>query len=390
MKLGASVILLCLACTNATMAPVPPPPPPPPGTPGLQSVGGVTFAAPVFVTSPRADSARVFVVEQAGRIRVLRNDTLLAAAFLDIRGTIRAGGEEGLLSLAFHPQYATNGRFYIYFTDASGDLRIVRYRVSSNPNVADPATADTILTVPHPTNGNHNGGQLQFGPDGRLYAGTGDGGGGGDVPNNAQNRHILLGKLLRLDVDTVSGYRIPADNPFAIDTTAEPEIWALGLRNPWRFSFDRQTGDLYIGDVGQGAWEEVDVSPASGGGKGVNFGWRIMEGMHCYPSGTGCNQTGLVLPIVEYAHTGGPCSITGGYVYRGTRVTALAGHYLYADYCAGFVRSFRFVGGTAQDLSTWTVRLSPGPNISSFGEDARGDVYVMTLDGGVYRIIETP
>jgi len=388
MRIAASLITICIACTTK---PITSPPPPPPGTPALRPLG--TFVSPVFVTSPPADSLRLLVVEQAGRIRILRNDTLLGSVFLDIRGRINAGGEEGLLSLAFHPQYGTNGRFYVYFTSASGDIRIVRYNVSTDPNVANEASADTVLAVPHPVNGNHNGGQLQFGPDGKLYVATGDGGGGGDVPNNAQNKHVLLGKLLRLDVDGASGYAIPPDNPFATDTAYEPEIWALGLRNPWRFSFDRLSGNLYIADVGQGAWEEVNVSAASGppdAGRGVNYGWRIMEGMHCFNPSTGCNQTGLVQPLVEYANGGGSCAITGGYVYRGVRVSALFGHYLYADFCAGFVRSFRYQGGAAIDATDWTVQLSPGANISSFGQDARGDVYIMSLNGGVYRIIEAP
>ncbi|MEX2156198.1 MAG: PQQ-dependent sugar dehydrogenase [Gemmatimonadales bacterium] len=389
MKFAMSAITLCLACGNAIISPAPPPPP---GTPALQLID--SFVSPVFATSPPADSQRLFVVEQAGRIRVLRNDTLLGSVFLDLRGRINAGGEEGLLSLAFHPQYGTNGRFYVYFTSSSGDLRIVRYNVSTtNPDSANEASADTVIAVGHPGESNHNGGQLQFGPDNKLYIGTGDGGGGGDVPNNAQNKHALLGKLLRVDVDVASGYAIPGDNPFATDTAYEPEIWSLGLRNPWRFSFDRLTGNLYVADVGQGAWEEVNVSSAGGppdAGKGVNYGWRIMEGRHCFNPSTGCNQTGLQLPLVEYANGGGSCAVTGGYVYRGVRVSALFGHYLYADFCAGFVRGFRYQGGAAIDASDWTIHLSPGGNISSFGEDARGEMYVMTLGGGLFRIVEAP
>jgi glucose/arabinose dehydrogenase len=389
MRLAASAIFLCISCSNVIYSPAPPPPP---GTPSLHPLG--TFSSPVFVTSPPGDTLRLFVVEQAGRIRVLRRDTLLGSVFLDVRGRINAGGEEGLLSLAFHPQYATNGRFYVYFTNDDGDIRIVRYTVSSgSPNIGDESSADTVIKIPHPVNGNHNGGQLQFGPDGKLYAAIGDGGGGGDVPGNAQNRHTLLGKLLRLDVDGSSGYAIPPDNPFATDTTAEPEIWAIGLRNPWRFSFDRQTGDLYIADVGQGAWEEVSVSPSTGpgtAGKGANYGWRTMEGTHCYPPGAECTPIG-VLPVVEYAtHANGGCAITGGYVYRGTRVAALAGRYLYADFCAGFVRSFRYAGGAASNPQDWTMQLNVGGQVSSFGEDADGDLYIMSLGGGVYRIVPAP
>ena len=397
----AWVLLVLLACKHTPVTvPVPPPPPPPPPppsppppppppTPALQPLG--TFSSPVFITSPTGDTARLFVVEQAGRIRVLRHDTLLATAFLDIRGTINAGGEEGLLSLAFHPDYATNGRFFVFLTNDAGDLRIVRFNVGTDPNVADSLSADTVIKIAHPTYANHNGGLLLFGPDGMLYAGTGDGGSGGDPAGNGQNKHALLGKLLRLNVDGASGYTIPATNPFASDTSGAPEIWAYGLRNPWRYSFDRTTGDLYIADVGQGAWEEVNVALATTdqGGRGANYGWNTMEGNHCYPIGTQCTAVGIA-PKLEYSHASGACSITGGFVYRGSRVAALAGKYLYADYCAGFVRSFEFVGGGATNPQVWTTQLSPGGAISSFGQDAEGDVYVISLSGGVYRIVTAP
>ena len=376
------VFVVLLACSNTTE-------PPPASTPGLQLISGA-LSSPVFVTSPPGDTLRLFVVEQGGRVRVFRRDSLLATPFLDLRGKISSGGERGLLSLAFHPQYATNGRFYVYFTDVNGDIRIVRYVVSPDPNVANAVSTDTVLAVVHQPYSNHNGGSLVFGPDGKLYAGLGDGGSGGDPQGNGQNRHALLGKVLRLDVDGASGYTIPADNPFATDTSGAPEVWAYGLRNPWRFSFDRQTGDLYIADVGQNAWEEVDVAPTSGGrGKSANYGWNVMEGMHCYPSGT-CNQTGLVQPLVEYGHTGGACSITGGYVYRGTRVSALAGLYLYADYCNGMVWSFRLVGGAATGARDWSPQLSPGGGVSSFGQDERGELYIMTLGGSLFRIVSVP
>jgi len=381
-----TVLLALLSCNNL---PEQPPPPPPPGTPTLQLVTN-QLSSPVYATAPLGDTLRLFVVQQSGLVRVLRRDSLLPTPFLDVRGKIDAGGERGLLSLAFHPQYAANGRFYVYFTDSTGDIRIVRYLVSAaDSNVADSLSADTILKVPHPVNANHNGGQLQFGPDGMLYAGLGDGGGGGDPDGNGQDRHALLGKILRLNVDGATGYTIPATNPFATDTSAAPEIWALGVRNPWRFSFDRQTDDLYIGDVGQGAWEEVDVQPAASAG-GLNYGWVVMEGRHCYPPGTtGCNQSGLTLPVLEYDHPTG-CSITGGYVYRGTRVPLLAGQYLYADYCTHFVRSFVYSGGQATSLRNWTPQLDPGGNISSFAQDQRGELYIMTLGGSLYRIVPTP
>src|SRR2546428_5492154 len=340
----ALLLLPLLTACNSFLT-VPPPPPPPPGTPTLQALG-TSFLSPLYVAAPPADSQRVFVVEQDGRIRILRNDTLLAGSFLNLTGNISSGGERGLLSLAFHPQYAANGRFYVYFTNPSGDIRIVRYNVSSNPDSADEATADTVLKVAHPLFNNHNGGQLQFGPDGKLYAGTGDGGGGGDTAGNAQDTHKLLGKLLRLNVDGASGYTIPTDNPFASDTTlGSPEIWSYGLRNPWRFSFDRVTGDLYIGDVGQDSWEEVDVSSTAVlAGRGANFGWNTREGKHCYTNPS-CSTTGLVDPVVEYPHALGACAITGGYVYHGSRLPRRAGYYLYADCCNGLVLSFPHNGG---------------------------------------------
>jgi hypothetical protein len=316
-------------------------------------------------------------------VRVVHHDTIQARRFLDLRGRIAFGGEQGLLSLAFDPQYATNGRFFIYFTDSNGDLRIVRYNVSPDPDSADEATADTILKVPHPGQTNHNGGQLQFGPDSMLWAGTGDGGGGGDPDGNGQNKHALLGKLLRLDVSGASGYAMPADNPAATDTSFAPEVWSYGLRNPWRFTFDRQTGDLFIGDVGQNRYEEVDVSTtAQQRGRGVNFGWNIMEGLHCYPNDP-CTTTGQ-LPVVEYAHFGGTCSVTGGYVYRGSALPALAGHYFYADFCTGSLRSIRYPNTNPGD---WSATLSPGGNISSFGQDAKGELYILQLSGPVYRIV---
>lgn len=345
-----------------------------------------TFVHPVYLTHPPADSARLFVVEQDGRIMIVRRDTTLARPFLDIRGAINNGGEEGLLSLAFHPDYASNGRFYVYFTSDAGDLRIVRYLVSSDPDSAVAASADTVLKIAHPGQSNHNGGQLQFGPDGMLWIGTGDGGGGGDPDDNGQDKHALLGKLLRLNVDGASGYTIPADNPGATDTSFAPEVWSYGLRNPWRFSFDRQTGDLYIADVGQGSWEEVNVATtATQRGKGVNYGWNIMEGSHCYPFDP-CSSVGT-LPTVEYAHTGGACSISGGYVYRGSAVSILAGQYLYADYCTGNIASFKYPSTARVE---WSPQLRPGTGVSSFGQDIRGELYILQLNGPVWRIIATP
>ena len=359
-------------------------PKPTPGEPSLLLLG--TFANPVYITTPSGDSARLFVVEQGGTIRVLHHDTTRARPFLNITSSVLSGGERGLLSMAFHPQYATNGRFYVYYTNRNGDIRIVRFNVSSDPDSADPATADTVLKIPHPVNNNHNGGQLQFGPDGMLWAGTGDGGGGGDPDGNGQDKHALLGKLLRVDVNGASGYAIPADNPGATDTSFAPQVWAYGLRNPWRFSFDRQTGDLYIGDVGQNLWEEIDVAPTTTQrGRGANYGWNIMEGNHCY-NASSCNTSGLTLPVTEYIHSpaSGTCSVTGGYVYRGSALPVLAGSYFYGDYCNGSILSIRYPGSTPAD---WTPLLSTGSGLSSFGEDGRGELYLVSLTGPVYRIV---
>ncbi len=324
---------------------------------------------PVFLTSPLGDMVRLFVVEKGGRIKVVDKATkALIGTFLDISSLVSTGSEQGLLGLAFDPQYATNGRFYVSYTDKTGigNSVIARY-------------LDT----------NHNGGMIAFGLDGMLYIGFGDGGGGGDPNGHAQNPTELLGKLLRIDVSQGTApqpaYTIPSDKPFAAAALGK-EIWSLGLRNPWRYSFDRQTGDLYIADVGQGNWEEINVSTMAGGaGKGTNYGWNVMEGNHCFSPSAGCNMTGLTLPRLEYDHGNG-CSITGGYAYRGVAIPGLEGTYFYGDFCAGFVRSLRLVNGTATQFFDWAA-LRPGGNITSFGEDAAGELYVMTSAGGLYRIV---
>ena len=343
---------------------------------------------PVFLTSPPGDLTRAFVVEQGGTIRIIRNDALVATPFLDISGRVASGGEQGLLGLAFHPQYAANGRFVVYYTNTSGDIRIASYKVTANPEIADPASEQILLAVPHPSFSNHNGGMVAFGPDGRLYAGIGDGGSGGDPNGNGQNRNTLLGKLVRLDVNAAGQASIPADNPFAGQAGIRPEIWSYGLRNPWRFSFDRTTGDLYIADVGQNSREEIDVSTAAVHGRGLNYGWKIMEGTACFSPASGCNRTGLVLPILDYGHGEG-CSVTGGYVYRGSAVPGLRGHYFYADYCSGWVRSFLLSGGNATQPLDWAT-LRPGGQITSFGEDASGELYVISAAGKVFRVEPAP
>jgi len=329
------------------------------------------LTAPVFLTQP-LDDGRIFVVEQPGRIRVIRNGVLQATPFLDITSRVLYSGERGLLSVAFHPQYATNHFFYVYFTtQTNGDIRIERFSATTNPEVADPASSKLILTTAHSSQPNHNGGLLTFGPDGMLYAGLGDGGGGGDPDGNGQNVNALLGSLLRLDVDHGDPYAIPSDNPFVGQANHRGEIWAKGLRNPWRYAFDPPTGNLYIADVGQGLHEEVDVVAANKAG--VNYGWNIMEGASCYNAAT-CSQTGLQLPVIDYGHNPA-CSITGGYVYRGTAIDGLQGHYLYSDYCAGFLKSFRFDNGTATDQHDWGLTAS---QVTSFGRDFAGELYLMS------------
>jgi glucose/arabinose dehydrogenase len=346
-----------------------------------QVVAGLT--GPVYLTSPAGDP-RQFVVEQPGRIRIIANGQLVATPFLDITAKVLYGGERGLLSVAFHPQYSTNGLFFVYYTrNPDGDILIERYRVSTNTNVADATSAKQILVVPHRAAGNHNGGLALFGADGMLYIGTGDGGGGGDVPNNAQNLTLLLGKLLRIDVNTGDPYSIPASNPYVGRTDARGEIWASGLRNPWRFAFDRTTDNLYIADVGQGEWEEVNVVPAAT--KPVNYGWRIMEGTHCYNPSTNCPTAGLTQPVHEYNHAGGKCSITGGFVYRGAALTGVQGTYFFADYCEGVVRSFRFANNQATNIQDYN--LDDVDSVLSFGEDASGELYLLSSNGRVYRFV---
>lgn len=355
-------------------------------TPGSDSVAlrlvtsGLDF--PLYLTAPAGDP-RLFVVEKTGRIRIVRNGALAPAPFLDISARVSSGGEQGLLGLAFDPHYATSGRFYVDYTDRNGDTHISRFRVSADPDAADPASEELLLTVDQPYS-NHNGGDVTFGPDGYLYIGMGDGGSGGDPQGHGQNPNDLLGSLLRLDVSGPTGYTVPRDNPY-VAGGGRPEVFSIGLRNPWRFSFDRAGGDLYIADVGQDSREEVDVSTASsGGGRGLNYGWNRMEGTACYGS-TSCNRTGLTLPVMDYTHAAG-CSITGGYVYRGAALPNLAGTYFYGDYCNGWIRSFRYSGGQAGTPREWPA-LKPGGQITSFGEDAAGELYVMQQDGKLFQFV---
>ncbi len=336
----------------------------------------VELRNPVHLAAPAGD-ARIFVVEQGGTIRILRSGDLLPVPFLDIGDRISSGGERGLLSLAFHPRFDDNGVFFINFTDAAGDTRVERWTVGPDPDVADAASARLVLAVDQPF-ANHNGGHLRFGPDGFLYVGMGDGGSGGDPGGNGQNRETLLGAILRLDVDAGDPYAIPPGNPFAGHPSFRPEIWAWGVRNPWRIAFDAPSGLLYVADVGQNRREEIDVVPADAGG--LNFGWNIMEGSDCYGAAD-CDRTDLVLPVAEYDHSIG-CSVTGGEVYRGTGIPAIRGLYFYADYCSGWLRSFRFDGATAVEHAEWDVgRLG---NVVSFGTDGAGELYIVSRDG-VFR-----
>ncbi len=335
------------------------------------------FDQPVLVTAPSGDN-RLFVVEQTGRIWIMENGQQLDAPFLDISGIVRSGGERGLLGLAFHPDYATNGRFFVNYTDSGGHTRVDAYQVSADPNVAAADTRTTLLYIEQPA-GNHNGGWLDFGPDGYLYVATGDGGGADDTYGNGQNPNSPLAKILRINVDAANPYAIPRSNPWAGGGgVAEAFIW--GVRNPWRVAFDGN--DIYIADVGQGEWEEVTVVTTADAG--ANLGWPIMEGAHCYRSA--CSTDGLVLPAYEYAHSEG-CSITGGYVYRGNAIPALDGHYFFGDYCSGFVRSFRLTGGAATEVTDWTAQLGDLGRITSFGMDGAGELYVVAADGRIFRIV---
>lgn len=341
------------------------------------------LANPVYATAPAGD-ARLFVVEQAGRIRIVKNGQLLPTPFLDIAARVSSGGERGLLSVAFHTSYTANGFFFVHFTDLSGNTRVERFSRSSDPDVAVPASSKLILTVAQPF-ANHNGGLNLFGPDGMLYIGLGDGGSGGDPFGNGQNRNALLGKILRIDVDRGDPYAIPADNPFVGQQDARGEIWALGLRNPWRFAFDRTGGVMFIADVGQDRFEEVNAVVANRGG--VNYGWNTMEAASCFAASS-CNQQGLELPVLFYARADGACAVTGGFVYRGASLPEIAGHYFYSDYCAGFLKSFQFQNGTAINQRTWDVG-SVG-SVTSFGEDGSGEVYMTSSNGRVYRIVRRP
>ncbi len=335
---------------------------------------------PVAIT--HAGDDRLFITEQAGQIEIFQDGQLLAEPFLDISHLVKSGGEQGLLSIAFHPKYSENGFFYVNYTDNEGDTVIARYQVTSDPNKADVESEKVLLQIEQPFS-NHNGGQIAFGPDGYLYIGTGDGGSGGDPRDLGQNLSSLLGKMLRIDVDREEPYGIPEDNPFASSSDTKPEIWAYGLRNPWRFSFDRETGDLFIADVGQNRFEEVNFQASTSKG-GENYGWRFMEADQCFNPIFNCNNGALVLPILSYSHFEGR-SITGGYMYRGQDVIGLQGSYIYADFSSGRVWA------ASRESDDWIARLLEDTDfvISTFGEDIAGEIYLASYSAGkIYKLTQ--
>lgn len=342
------------------------------------------FSKALFLTHAGDGTNRIFIVQNKGKIDVFANDenTENKVTFLDITGKVNSGGEKGLLGLAFHPDYENNGLFYVCYTAGNLNSVVAEYKVSSDPNLADPQSERVLMAVPQPDT-NHNGGMIAFGQDGYLYIGFGDGGGSGDPYKNGQDPKTLLGSMLRIDVDNKQGnleYAIPADNPFVGNSNGyKEEVWAYGLRNPWRWSFDRANGMLWAGDVGQNAWEEVDIIE-----KGKNYGWNVMEGTHCYKPSSGCNQSGLTLPVAEYDHSQG-YSITGGYVYRGSEMPNFSGTYFYGDYGTRRIWGLKYVNGTVE--SNTYLGESPA-SISSFGEDENGELYVVGYSGQIYKITE--
>jgi glucose/arabinose dehydrogenase len=348
---------------------------------GLQQIGN--FSQPVYLAAAPGDSHRLFVVERAGRIVVLVRGRRQGRPFLDISGQVNSGGgEQGLLSMAFAPDYQTSGRFYVYYTDDSNNIQIVQYRrAGHDPNLANAASARTVLTIDHQAATNHNGGQLQFGPDGDLYIGVGDGGNEGDPHNYGQNTRVLLGKLLRIAPRPGGGYAIPQGNPFTAGSGRRPEIWAYGLRNPWRFSFDRATGDLIIGDVGQNTEEEVDFA-RRGHGAGANYGWSIFEGDLRYKQGS---APGAIKPVLVARHSEGYCALIGGYVVRDRALHSLFGRYLFGDNCKAQINSVLLSAGRARQNHTTGLSVS---SLSAFGQDGAGHIYAVSLNGPVYRLVQ--
>ena len=393
--IGGAMLLGALPGTGAA-APMPPPTPsatPPLAAPSASSIkltkvaGGLS--KPVFITSARDGTGRLFIVEKTGAIRILSRGSVLSTPLIDLSSRVSGGSEQGLLGLAFHPRFKTNRKFYVDYTNRYGNTVIRQYKVSSsNPNRVQAGSGKTILRLKQPYS-NHNGGMIVFGPDGYLYIGTGDGGSGGDPGNRAQRKNTLLGKMLRINVNGTTArhnYKIPRSNPY-VGRKGRNEIWQRGLRNPWRFSFDRATGNLWIGDVGQNRYEEIDRAKrtSTGAGRGVNWGWRVMEGFHCYQPATGCNKRGKKRPLLNYSHAAnGRCAVTGGYVYRGSRVPALRGWYVFGDYCSGEI--FTVPANASSKPSKVRLHGTGGGLISSFGESGSGELFVVYVGGSIYRI----
>lgn len=388
-------VVQLLACSDGGNgngnAPGPGGPPPLPASVQVEQVfGGVTLSSTTALTQEPGGRGRWFALQQAGVITVFDNDPIgaLGTPFLDITARVQSGGERGLLGIAFHPDFANNGEVFVSYTSRGALTSVIsRFRSFNSNQTLDPTSEEPILTVLQEQN-NHNGGDIHFGPDGYLYISLGDGGGGGDPNGNGQNTTTLLGSLLRIDVDVASGYAIPGGNPFAANAASLclqgsgaidcPEIYAWGFRNPWRFSFDRQSGELWVGDVGQGAWEEVDRVSV-----GENHGWNTREGAHCYPAGSQCSSTGLVDPITEYDHSVG-VSITGGYVYRGADIAGLQGHYVFGDFGSGRLWSVPAnspVGTAATEIADTTL------SIAAFAEDSNGELYVVDFGGSIHQIV---
>lgn len=339
----------------------------------------------LYLTAPPGDASRVVIVERGGRILLRKNGVRQDSAFLNLTAlTDPATGEYGVYSLAFHPDYATNRRLFVYYADLNGDSELAEFQADPGLDHADPATIKPILSITQDPATVLYGGLVTFGPDGKLYLGLGDGAPIGAIPTQPQDSTSLLGKILRLDVDAGSPYAVPADNPFVGRPGWRGEIWQIGVRNPWRWSFDRGTGDLWIGDVGENLWEEVDYLPAPVAG-GSNFGWPYLEGTHCFAPAVGCPTAGMVPPVIEFGH-GASCSVTGGYVYRGKRHPSLRGTYFHGDYCTGVIRPVRLVGG--QPITEFAPLSPPliNDNVVSFGEDADGEIYVLMASGRIYRI----
>lgn len=378
---GAIALLLgfATACSDSTTTPTP-------GSAVFLAPLDSGYDFPVFVAAPPRDTARLFVVERGGRIRLRKHGVLLDSAYLNLTAVTGLGHEYGVYSIAFHPQYQTNGRLFVYYVNNGGDTRVVEYHADATFDHAGPSPVGVIFAQVQDSNAVLYGGQVGFGPDGKFYIALGDGPAGGDPLSHSQDSMSFIGKILRVDVDAGSPYAVPTDNPYVGRAGWLPEIWQLGVRNPWRWSFDRKTGDFWFGDVGEADWEEIDYLPAPVVG-GNNFGWPFLEGNHCYQPFVGCDSTGLVGPLVEYHHLPA-CAVMGGYVYRGSAFPDLAGTYFYGDFCAGWVRSLRLSGGAITE--PYPALASPliNDNPVSFGEDAAGEVYVVMASGRIYRIEE--